>query len=343
MVNWTYMVTNTGNVALGSVTVTDDQGEDVSCPKNTLSVGETMTCTASGIATAGQYGNVGTVTGTPPVGSNVTSNDPSHYFGVQPSVVIKKFTNGHDADEQPGLFVPVGSAVTWTYIVTNTGNVPLTDVAVTDNVAGVTPLFVSGDTNNNSVLDVGEVWIYEATGIAIVGQYGNIGTVIGTTPTGDKPTDEDPSHYFGSNPAIRITKYTNGEDADTPVGPTLVVGSDVTWTYVVTNTGNVPLSNVTVTDNVAGVTPIYVSGDANNNGLLDVNEVWLFSASGIAVAGQYVNIGTVTGTPPVGPNVTDSNPSHYFGDVDTDPTGLPDSEQPQANRFMFLPTIHTQD
>ena len=41
------------------------------------------------------------------------------------------------------------------------------------------------------------------------------------------------------------------------------VGSTVTWTYKVTTTGNVPLSSVTVTDNVAGVTPAYQSGDAN--------------------------------------------------------------------------------
>jgi hypothetical protein len=75
----------------------------------------------------------------------------------------------------------------------------------------------------------------------------------------------------------------------------------------------VPLSNVTVTDNIPGVNPVYVSGDANTNNLLDLTEVWLFRATGVAVAGQYANIGTTTGTPPTGPNVTDDDPSHYFG------------------------------
>ena len=54
-VTWSYIVTNTGNVTLTGVTVTDDKGVTVSCPKTTLTAGESMTCTGSGTAVAGQY------------------------------------------------------------------------------------------------------------------------------------------------------------------------------------------------------------------------------------------------------------------------------------------------
>ena len=47
---------------------------------------------------------------------------------------------------------------------------------------------------------------------------------------------------------IDIEKATNGEDADNPTGPFILVGDPVEWTYVVTNTGDVQLSNVVVTD-----------------------------------------------------------------------------------------------
>src|SRR5262249_24644573 len=57
------------------------------------------------------------------------------------------------------------------------------------------------------------------------------------------------------NPSVKIVKLTNGTDNDSPTGPHIKVGDPVTWTYNVTNTGNVPLSNVVVTDSVAGVTP----------------------------------------------------------------------------------------
>jgi large repetitive protein len=341
-------------VPLSNVTVTDDQlgvtPVYVSGDTNgdsQLDVGEVWLFQATGIAVEGQYANIGTVTGTPPDGPNVTDSNPSHYFGSfssQPGINIIKLTNGEDADTPTGPTVEVGSTVTWTYEVRNTGNVPLSNVTVTDNQAGVVPVYVSGDTNGDSLLDQDEVWLFQATGTAVAGQYANVGTVTGTPPDGPNVTDDNPSHYFGvepSSPGIDITKFTNGEDADTPTGPDIEIGTVVTWTYQVRNTGNVPLSNVTVTDDQPGVTPAYVSGDTNGDSLLDVGEVWLFQATGIAVGGQYANMGTVTGTPPDGPNVTDSNPSHYFGVDELPPTSLPVGEQPQEQQNIFLPTIES--
>ncbi len=232
-----------------------------------------------------------------------------------PAINIKKYTNGVDADTPTGPYIPVGGAVTWTYEVTNPGHVPLRNVTVTDNRAGVNPVYVSGDTNADGVLQPAEKWIYRATGIAVAGQYVNLGTVVGTPPTGPNVTDRDPSHYYGLTtnvPSINIEKATNGVDADTPTGPYMPVGGAVTWTYMVTNTGAVPLRNIFVSDNRAGVNPLYVSGD-NGDSVLQPGESWLYRATGVAVAGQYSNIGTVVGTPPSGPNVTDSDPSHYYG------------------------------
>jgi len=79
-VAWQYVVTNTGQVALTNVLVADDRGVAVSCPGATLAIGLSMTCTGSGVATAGQYRNVGTVTASSAAGA-VTNSDASHYFG----------------------------------------------------------------------------------------------------------------------------------------------------------------------------------------------------------------------------------------------------------------------
>ena len=314
-VAWDYAVTNCGQAALGSVHVTDNRSVAVSCPKSTLAVGETMHCSGSGTATAGQYENIGTVTANPPTGSPVTSSDPSHYFGDTPTppptpptvgITIKKYTNGDDADTAPGPHIPVGSAVAWDYVVTNSGQTVLSSVHVTDNrsVAVSCP---------KSALAVGEVMHCSGSGTATVGQYENIGTVTANPPTGSPVTASDPSHYYGDTPppatsCITIKKYTNGEDADTAPGPHIQVGAAVAWDYKVTNSGQTALSSVHVTDNRG----VAVSCPKSS---LAIGETMHCSGNGTATAGQYENIGTVTANPPSGSPVTSSDPSHYYGDT----------------------------
>jgi hypothetical protein len=108
-------------------------------------------------------------------------------------------------------------------------------------------------------------------------------------------------------PAIRIKKFTNGEDADDAPGPTVVVGSPVTWKYDVTNTGTIPLTNVAVVDD-KGVTVTCPAAT------LAVGQSMTCTGSGLAVVGQYSNVGTVTASSTSG-SVTASDASHYFGQV----------------------------
>ena len=100
--NWVYVVVNTGSQILFDVTVTDDQGVAVSCPRDTMESLTYMICTATGVAQAGQYANVGSVVGTPDDWEgDVTDSDPSHYFGENPVIEIVKYTNGQDAEHGP--------------------------------------------------------------------------------------------------------------------------------------------------------------------------------------------------------------------------------------------------
>ncbi|HPM80595.1 MAG TPA: FG-GAP-like repeat-containing protein, partial [Candidatus Anammoximicrobium sp.] len=133
---------------------------------------------------------------------------------VDPRIQVVKRTNGHDNDADFKL--AIGSTVTWTYTVSNPGNVPLRNVRVTDDngtpdffADDFSPVFVSGDTNSDGLLDPGEVWVYMATGVAIAGQYSNLGTVKGTDDTGTVPTpveNSDADYYFGrkESPAIVV-------------------------------------------------------------------------------------------------------------------------------------------
>jgi hypothetical protein len=118
----------------------------------------------------------------------------------------RQLTNGTDNNSAPGAFVPVGSTVTFTYVVTNPGDVPLSGVTVRDNNG--TPVnptddfnatFVGSDTNGNGFLDFPETWTFLASRIATPGQYSNIATATGTpTPGGSPVSDTEADNHFGA-------------------------------------------------------------------------------------------------------------------------------------------------
>jgi hypothetical protein len=199
-VTWSYVVTNVGPEAIEGISAADDLEGAVTCPKSSLAVDESMTCTPKlGVARSGQYVNIATVTGIGvESGLPAQDDDPSHYMGlhVDPppaDVELEKATNGHDADAAPGPELAEGDAVTWTYIVINTGGVDLTGVSVSDDREGVASC-------PKSSLAVGESMTCTLHGTAVVGQYANLATVTGTGSQGQQVQDSDPSHYHVPEP-----------------------------------------------------------------------------------------------------------------------------------------------
>ncbi|MGI9609197.1 MAG: DUF7507 domain-containing protein [Acidimicrobiia bacterium] len=220
-----------------------------------------------------------------------------------PGIDIDVTTNLAD-----GGYIPVGNDVTWTYAVSNTGNVPLANVDVTDSVLGDAPSYVSGDTNENDELDVTEVWLFEAYGLAIetaVGSpYTNTGSATAVYVESVGPA-ADGSSYVGSAPALSLGMSTNGTD-DTP--PFIATDADVNWTYRVTNTGNVPLTNVGVSDDLGG-TVTCIPSSLNPGDSVDCTKTTT------AQEGEQTNNGVANASGPSGGGDPAAAPASatYFG------------------------------
>jgi LPXTG-site transpeptidase (sortase) family protein len=116
------------------------------------------------------------------------------------------------------------------------------------------------------------------------------------------------------NPVIHLEK--TGKLEITVVVPATMVdaGDEIDYDFAVTNLGNVVLSNVTITDSTPAcdAAPVYVSGDANANDLLDLTETWHFGCTHTLTqeeidSGSYANTATATGTSPVNGNVNDDD------------------------------------
>src|SRR5262249_43687064 len=160
-------------------------------------------------------------------------------------------------------------SVTYSYQVTNTSPAgvfdPLSGVTLTDTDG--TPTFVSGDTNNDNILQVGETWLYTLTfavpaGNASGSGHTNVAVARGLDDGGHPATDIAVARVTYTNvaPAIRVVKTADP-------GSVPETGGSVTYTYQVTNTSPAgvfdPLHGVTLTDSDG--TPTYVSGDTNND------------------------------------------------------------------------------
>ncbi|MCP4307830.1 MAG: hypothetical protein GY788_23740, partial [bacterium] len=305
--------------------------------------------------------------------------DPSHYCNPPPDIAIQKTTDSpanenpidsdfDNEDDPKGVgvpVIPVASAITWTYEVTNTGavDIPLADITVTDSVDGVSPALIPDGNNADGILSPNEKWLYDAVGVALdlslpadqlpVGVIRVMGCNPDQIPGRDRYTymntgyvvipgsmDDDPSHYCNPlNPGIDIEKLTNGNQADDKNDadvPQLIPGNDVTWTYIVTNTGNVTFAEaeVAVNDDIVGIIGSgLITNQGDGDGFLSPGEVWTYTltvpngvqdllnpdAGTIVVQGcnggdvnapgireTYENLGTVTV-----PDASDSDPSHY--------------------------------
>ncbi len=139
----------------------------------------------------------------------------------------------------------VGDSITYNYSVTNLGGAPAKNVAVTDDVCG-TPIYISGDTNLDDMLQPGETWNYtcgHTVQPSDAPKLKNIATVNTTS------IDTDPYNNV-SNWTITIYSISIlvEKTLTTPPGGTAMPGDSVEFDVSITNTGTVSLLTVPLGD-----------------------------------------------------------------------------------------------
>ena len=268
-ISYTFDVTNNGDVTLSNVSV-DDPEVSVDCPPiPSLAVDATETCTGTYSITqadidAAVKDNTATATAEDPDG-NLVTDFGSHFEPLPQNPVLTLVKSGTFNDEDGDGFADVGETISYTFDVTNDGNVTLTNVSVTDPMVAVDCGAFDG------ILEPGETT--QCSGIYIImqpdidaGQKDNAATVAGTDPGGNPVTDVDGhSEPLPQNPVLTLVKSSvfNDEDGDTFAD----VGETISYTFDVTNAGNVTLTNVSVTD------PMVAVNCGAFDGILDPGEI----------------------------------------------------------------------
>jgi len=244
---YTFLVTNTGNVTITGLVVNDAQLDAAAvCPVTTLAPGQNTTCTGTHTITqaevdAGEVNNSATATGTPPTGPVVTSPPDTTTTPItrNPALTIDKTTTTPS-------YAAVGDVLSYSYLVTNSGNTTIT-AAITvsdDRIATVTcpALPAGGLAPTQSITCTATYTVTQADIDA--GTVTNIASASDGTTT--SPTDTV-TVTATRNPAQELEKLLTG-NADADASGTVSVGDVLTYTVTMTNTGNTTLANVVVSD-----------------------------------------------------------------------------------------------
>jgi uncharacterized repeat protein (TIGR01451 family) len=320
-----YIVTNPGSTPIRDVVVTDDR-----CAPLTYLSGDVGDDGILGLDEAWEYSceqqlqrewgtppptgaesalvtNVATVTGTAFLpfapetdGPAVSAEDSEQVLVIEPGLSLVKRAD-------PTVVRP-GDPVTYTFEVTNTGDVGLDPIGVIDDKCpDIT--YVSGDLDGNGFIDGAngravETWIYTCTrdvGIPPAPETEDVNdaAVFAFGPLGNVFADEATASVRVILPAIDLVKT---------VSETLVpIGTTVTYGFTVTNVGESPVAaddllqdieliDLSLPENPACFTPVFVGGDTNGNGALDREpaETWTYECQG-AITEPTVDVAGVVG------------------------------------------------
>lgn len=332
-VDFKIRVTNTGDVALNPVSVEDTLPTGLTYVSNNRSGsvnGKTITWSNLGSLSSGSFttidlvasidgaqdGNIinsVTATGTPPTGSNVVSSTTATVQALHPSVSITKTA-------LPTQGSP-GTNVDFKIRVTNTGNVALNPVSVVDALPiGLTYVSdnKSGTVNGKTITwsNVGSLSSGSFATIDLVAsidgaQYGTLTNSVsatGTPPTGSNAVSSTIATVQALHSSISVTK-TASPNQGSP-------GTNVDFKIRVTNTGDVTLNYVSVSDFLpTGITYVSDNKSGTVNGKQISWSVGSLSSGSFATIDlvasidgtQYGTLGNsvgVAGTPPTGTSVS---------------------------------------
>lgn len=316
-IHYSYLVTNTGNVDLPTLSVDDPTGGTVTCPVPPapgLAPDASLTCTADKAYTvtqddvdAGQATDTATAGCVDKYGDACAPSAPSTAnvpASAAPGVEIAKHATVTPAADQ--LAAQVGDSIQYTYTVTNSGNVTLATVSVSDPDLGTVvcptppaPGLAPGasltctavNTHTVSQADVDAGQVVDSATAAGVDRKGN------ATPPSNRSTAVVPTVAPAPDLALQKIAHADGGD-QAPI----TLGEQIHYSYYVVNTGNVTLTDVQVSDPTGGSVTCPPGALAPSASVTCTADAVYTVTQADVNNGSVTDVATATGTPPTPPS-----------------------------------------
>ena len=251
VVNFSFLVTNTGNVTVTGIGINDTMLAAVTCPSGDLAPGADVTCTGSYTVVQADIDN-GAITNTAEATGTTTGTSPTNVLSPPSTAAVSVAQNSALSLVKSTNVATVnarGQAITYSFAITNTGNVTETDVHVDEGTftgsgavptvtcpagaaslaPGATVTCTATYTVSQADIDAGSITnSATATGLGA----GNAAVVSAVSSV---------SVPVVQSPALTLTKSASPTSAGE-------VGDVITFSFHVVNSGNVTVSDVAVDD-----------------------------------------------------------------------------------------------
>ncbi|WP_316736794.1 Calx-beta domain-containing protein [Pedobacter aquatilis] len=324
--NYKLVITNTGNVALSNITITDANATVATIPVSSLAPGASVTVNAAHNITqadldAGSVSNQASVMLADPQGNNYTkvSDNPNTPAANDATVAsLTKTASVILTKAASNTVSKTGDVINYNIVVTNTGTVTLSNVVVADagaDAGSISPATVATLAPGSSVTVTAKhtITLTEVN----AGSFSNQASVTALDPQGvvvSKARSDDPN-----TPVI--------DDATvTPIAPASMItlvktgvlstdGNSINYNFSIKNTGNVTLHIITLTDAKLGLNRV-IPGTLSPGAIVTDSYAYTLTLAD-KDAGSVTNTARVTGQTPANVTVADISGTAENNDTPT--------------------------
>ncbi|MHB8779055.1 MAG: DUF7507 domain-containing protein, partial [Anaerolineales bacterium] len=260
-ITYTFSVLNNSEFTANSLSVADSR-VTVNCPSTTLAAGTSITCTGTYTVTQADLDAGGAISNSAQAaannGSSISSNTVTASVAITQTPALSATVSGAPSQPtSPDLTLPAGTLITYTYTLTNTGNVTLSSpFSVTDDKTTITCSDQASMAPAGTKTCSGTYTITaadESAGSII--NTGSASAVFGAQTVTSSPASFTVITYSGARFSLAVTQ---NKPVVTPADLT------ITYTYTLTNTGGVTLSKpYTITASLQSTLLIASTGGSN--------------------------------------------------------------------------------
>jgi uncharacterized repeat protein (TIGR01451 family) len=236
---YTYTIVNTGDVSLNALSLSDNKIGAIKPAKTTLVSGETTTATATYTVLEGDL--PGPLTNIVTVTASDSQNQP--VTATATATVSLTYTASLSVTKEPSTkTAAVGDTVTYKFTVKNTGSVTVNALTLTDDKLGsINPERTSlapGETTTASIDHI----IIETD---LPSPLTNVVTAAANDILGQQVTST-------ATASVELTYTATVEMTKVASPASAKVGDTVSYTYTITNSGKVTISDLVLTDDKLG-------------------------------------------------------------------------------------------